>query len=300
MVEQYEFRLLSEYAPSVGAQHAARWSSTSVTCVRGVVGDSVYERIRELDDQLRSSGQPRPFTFWEIERRYSKEELARAELFLIKIPFKHIAAEEYGTQYQESDHQHGEGTVGFVSGKFQVVKVNLPCSLGARIDVLRLPLHKFKNRDIYRLWGGEIVVTRRFADLVSDGSFSGATFLSVANGKRGRVRLPVENNLAQLVLQSKPLVVSEDTRFGDTPFDNASYGFRRCNAGTIAGWNLISPVTVVRSSWDSSDLCFTDVYVGGRSGLYRSYRELIVSKRLFNSLQKHRINKFDFEVVELV
>jgi hypothetical protein len=334
--------------------------------MHGVVGDPQFVRIGELDHQLRNSGLGRAFAFWEIQRTYNEEELDHAELFLVKIPFTEISAEEYGTQYQDSsdcepeirvlEHVHEH------EPDFRIVSKKVSCALHSKqLGPLRVAFHKLKaNLDVYRFWGGEIVASERFVSLVHKGEFSGAAFFPVVDAKdehltspfefsnspagleilsiaarqdmspgnwdfwlwlnseaqkplvkkmrlqnkasiKGKVNQDHRRNLAQLVFGSKPIMVSQQSRFGETPFDTENSDYHRCDAGVIAGRRLISRLSVLRSSWDGSDLCRTDIYVGGqRQGLFRPHQLVVLSKALFQAVRKYEIKGIQFEVADVV
>jgi hypothetical protein len=51
---------------------------------------------------------------------------------------------------------------------------------------------------------------------------------------------------------------------------------------------------------DGADMCQTDLYFGGRQGRFNPYRQLIVSKRLFEAMRQNKITKVEFEIVALV
>jgi hypothetical protein len=361
MVENYEVQLFSKYLPLLGDVGLDSHQAGIATTLRGVVGDPLFIRIGELDQRLRKSREGVAFGSWDIKRSYSREEVARAELFLLNVPLSHLSAEEYGTRYQESaDCEHDAETLEHVAGtEFHVVRRMLPCGLCSKqMDPLRFPFQKLKSKeDVYRLWGGELIVSERFGRLMNTGEASGGALFPISDVAKDELTSPVEFsgspaglellsiaadknmgpadwdfwswlnrdaqrpllekmkaqtksysprsnhdgcNLAHLVVRSKPLQVSELSRFGATPFDREALGHHDCDAGRIAGLRPISPLSVIRSSWDGSDLCRTRVYVSQRQGLFRPYQLLIVSKRLLEALQQHGIKGFQFEVAEMV
>ena len=87
MIETYEIQLFSKYLSLVSdaVPPHGKFPMIAVT-VRGVVGDPQYDRIGELDRKLRHSNVGFAFGGWNISRRYSEEELARAELFFLNVP----------------------------------------------------------------------------------------------------------------------------------------------------------------------------------------------------------------------
>jgi len=305
MIETYEIQLFSKYFSLVsdGALPHGKFPIIGVT-VRGVVGDPQFNRIGELDRRLRNSNVGCAFGGWSISRRYSEDELARAELFFLNIPMTEVAAEEYGTEYRdvESCEFNGKVLQHFGGTDFRVVPEKVRCGLASKqVGSLRLPFGKFKrNRDLYRIWGGELVVSERLADLINNGDFSGSILLPITNINEGNQGKAPSRNLSQLLLQSSPLEVAVHSRFGETPFDTESGGYHRCAAGVIAGLRPISPLSIARSSWDGSDLCRTAVYVSARRGLFRPYQPLVVSKKFLMALQEHAMKGFQFEAVETV
>jgi hypothetical protein len=104
----------------------------------------------------------------------------------------------------------------------------------------------------------------------------------------------------QLSVQSTPLTVSSNTVIGSKPFRPGSGESCSCGFGEVQGKMLLSPLSVIGSSWDGSDICQSDVYVGGRAGLFRPSRLLVISKRLFDAMRQAGMKGFDFEVVEMV
>lgn len=304
MQETYEIRLFTQYLPLIAREITAPEELPSVaTILRGVVGDPQFRRVGELDERLRRSKQGMAFGGWEIRRTYSNSELAQAQLFLLNVRFKHLSAEEYGTSYEEFQQcQHEIDSLEYLNGEFRIVRQRGPCSIRAKqIGALRFPYRKLgSTRDIFRLWGGELVVSDRFKDLIDKNEFTGATFIPTCDATRpNRSNSRAKGEFAQLCIQSKPLLVSERTRFGATPFDTQRSGFDHCEGGTIAGDRPISQISVAASSWDGSDLCTTDVYVGGRGGLFRPHQLLVVSKRVLEAFQGRGIKGFQHEVVEL-
>ena len=107
-------------------------------------------------------------------------------------------------------------------------------------------------------------------------------------------------NFFQLLTHSRMLETSERSHFGDNPFDRSEGGSFRCKSGAIAGRNLISPLSILRSSWDGSDFCRTRLWVGGRQGLFRPYPLLVVSRRFVQALERNGIRGINFEIVEIV
>ena len=303
MQEKYEIRLFTKYLPLIEQMPPSMQSaSTIATKLRGVVGDSQFMCIGHIDQNLRQSNNGGAFGGWEIKRTYSKKELAQAQIFWLDVRFKHLSAEEYGSRYEEYEEcQHEiDALEYFGRTDFRIVHRKISCSIRAKqIGKLRFPYRKLGGtRDIFRLWGGELIVSEWFKNLVEQYKFTGATFSPTCDtAKPVRSASRPRREFAQLCVQSKPLRVTEGTRFGATPFDTQRTGYQHCEGGTIAGQQPISDVSIAGSSWDGSDLCRTEVYVGSRGGLFRPHQLLIVSKKVFDVLEGHRLRGFRYEIV---
>jgi hypothetical protein len=115
----------------------------------------------------------------------------------------------------------------------------------------------------------------------------------------GQVRR-ADARFAQLSVQSTPLTVASKTLFGETPFRPGSGDHCKCSHGEVRGKRLLTPLAVIGSSWDGSDICVGDAYWSGRQGLFRPWRLLVVSKRLFDAMRQAGMKGFDFEIVEMV
>jgi hypothetical protein len=173
--------LFTNYLPVIAPDVTISKASPSLaTILRGIVDDPRFKRVGELDERLRKSKEGTAFAGWDIERTYSKDELARAELFLVDVRFRHLAAEEFGTHYKEFEQcQHEVDSLEYVGGtEFRIMRQKVPCSIRAKqIGVLRFPYRKLgSTRDIFRLWGGELVVSDRFVNLVQEHRFTGTKF----------------------------------------------------------------------------------------------------------------------------
>jgi hypothetical protein len=304
MRETYEIRLFTQYAPLIARETTIPREVPSVaTILRGTVDDPQFKRVGELNEHLRKSKQGMAFAGWDIQRTYSKDELARARSFLLDVRFRHLAAEEYGTKYEEFEQcQHDVDSLEYAGGmEFRIVRRKIPCSIRARqVGALCFPYRKLGNaRDIFRLWGGELVVSDRFVNLVQEHRFTGAKFSPTCDTARPGRSVRRKGEFAQLCVKSRPLSVTIDTRFGANPFDTQRTGYQHCEGGTIAGLRPISEASILGSSWDGSDFCETEIYVGGRGGLFRPHRLLIVSKKVLGALECNRLKGFRYEVVKI-
>ena len=330
MVETYEIQLFSKYLSLVDPGRQEHTTPRIGTTVRGIVGDPLFVRIGELEKRLRESGLGVAFGSWNIARTYEESEVDNAELFLLNIPLVDFSAEEYGTRYDDTVDCQQEMSRLELSQvrRLGIVSRKLPCGICSKqIGPLRIPLNRLRGGvEVYRLWSREPIVCADFARLIRDGWSTGAALIPVSivgeeqtsrsklsrgestvlesvvarrTAKARRLSKTLSSFLFQLILKSNPLEVSDHSRFGATPFDASAIGYHRCICGQISGLRLISPLHVVGSSWDGSDVCRTAIYVGSRQGLFRPHQLLVVSKRILSAVRKAGITGFQFEIVEM-
>ncbi len=312
MKEIYEFRVYAAHASKVlGERNSPKSPRTTAVVVRGVVGDERYRRIEELDRQLRGQGDECSlFAGWEILREYTSREIEKAELLRLVLTYVHTAGDEYGTGYTDAPVNPkcgvGRHEVKVDLHPFRVYlekATDLRCALGSRqTGPLVIPPKKLlKSRDIFTTWSGEIVASPRIADIIE--SSTGTLLQPIWNSLRGARSASAArlSSFRQWVVRSRPLMVCDPTKFGSNPFREET---EHCKCplgnGEVKGLNLLSGLSVRRSSWDGSDACTTDVFMGTRRGLFRPDRPLVISQRLFRKLQNAGLRGISFEVVELI
>jgi len=127
-----------------------------------------------------------------------------------------------------------------------------------------------------------------------------ALWEQMEQGQSRRKGASLATSYSQLIVQSRPLTVASKTLFGETPFRPGSGDRCKCSFGEVRGKRLLTPLSVIKNSWDGSDICVGDAYWSGRQGLFRPWRLLVVSKRLFDAMRQAGMKGFDFEVVEMV
>src|ERR1035437_7882525 len=201
MKETYEFRLSDEGGGLFFAQMSRDLAnSDGRNIVSGEVGDDQYRRIGELDRQLNASRKS-AFFGWEIKRTYAQQELEKAELFLLKLRYKHAAGDEFGTWYSQSELNP---YCGMGRKQIRIVRVNpfqtaledtpdLRCALGSRqVGPLQIPFRKLlRGRDIFLLWSGETIVSEKLARLIEGGGFSGGKLQEISDSKEGSKQLQI-------------------------------------------------------------------------------------------------------------
>lgn len=276
MQELIEFR--------IPEMHASRWLHPN----EGVtIGDSVrkYELdavdprmmvIRQAHQELTRQGRAF-FTAWKTSRRYTAQEIDTASLFRLKISSVfEPAGEECGTKYDESSACALCG-----SGARQVSDLFL--------DTKRIP----GKKDISKTIAGEIVVSDRVVRLLRSENISGGEFKLVQQEHR---KSNDGNQWFQLIIEKQDVEILPPTKIGIDPFDEDVNGLFRCPAGDLLGPNLLSEVTVRKSSLVGHDISCSRQFVGSRRGLLRPEPVIFISPRLFHVLNGDKLRGIAFEL----
>jgi hypothetical protein len=277
MREMIEFRVPECYA----AKHLPDEAGTKLGIVRKLElcpEDPLFAQIGQRDREYQADGRAF-FTAWIPHRKYSSRELAQAEM--LKVSPKTVfepAGEECGTRYDDAQACPICG-----GGAPQIT----PLFLNGR----RLP----RGMDYAETIAGEVVISRRFADLFRAECLSGATFEPV--------RLINEHGAPskehyQLSVTGARVHLDDMTRVGNDPFDNDNGG--RCQRGDLVGLNLLSEVRVRRSTYKGDDVAETNELIGIRRGLLRPRPVLLFSARAWKAIDAAKLKGFVIEAAHLV
>jgi hypothetical protein len=239
--------------------------------------DPLLGKIHHIDQKLRLEGRAL-FTAWIPHRRYSRQEIDGADLFHAwpKKTFE-PAGEECGTAYADSRAcpKCGGGA---------------PQTTPLYLDGRRIP----SNVDFAQTIADELVVSRRAVDVFRNGRLRGAKFDPVRLSNKGGT--PSEDHY-QLLVIGPPVELHPVTRVGEDPFDEDSSG--HCPRGDVIGLNLLSEVTVKRSSLSDADVMATKQMVGVRRGLLRPRRSLLLSPRARRVIDDAELKGLAIEIAHL-
>ena len=290
MKEVYEFRVQEKHASRLFEPHEGEklgWTKqfgdkfVTVRKIELSADDPKFKRVGELNALIQKDRKDFFFAGWNINRRYTASDIARAKLFLLcRIATFEPAGEECGTQYDES-------------------AACPSCSSGARqvsplfLDWKRIP----KSKDIARTIAGEIVASKRMVELFESHSITGAKFGPVCH----RPATSAESkDWFQLLVTSCEAEVAAPTKMGINPFDEDATGQYRCSRGDLIGLNRLSEVSISRSSYNGFDIVASRHFVGTRGGLLRPERFLLVSPKLQQVIKEEKLTGCEFEVAHLV
>lgn len=127
--------------------------------VRKITLDMTSPRWREIEQVIRDLRRQdlRPYSFWEIKRKYTEAELAAAELFVVHLTATfEPAGEMCGTLYDD-------------------VLTCPECGANAlQVSDLRLDFRKIpRGKDIARTIADEVIISHRLVELFVDAGISG-------------------------------------------------------------------------------------------------------------------------------
>jgi hypothetical protein len=286
----YEFRVQEQHASRLFAPNEGKklgWTKqfgdefVTVRKIELSADDPKFKRVGELQALIKKEPHGFFFAGWNIRRRYTIDEIEKAELFLLcLIATFEPAGEECGTKYKELS-----ACPSCKSGAKQISPLFL--------DWKRIP----KSKDIARTIAGEIVVSKRVVELFDRHSITGAEFGPV----RHRPASSAESkDWFQLLPKSCDAEVAAPTKTGINPFDEDTTGQYRCSRGDLIGLAQLSELSIGRSSYNGFDIVASRQFVGTRGGLLRPERFLLVSPKLQQMIKNEKLKGCEFEVVHLV
>lgn len=282
MQETIEFRIPEKKAQEFLAHADGNCIGGSVRKIELEQNDPLFQRIGEIDREFRSKGSAF-FTAWIPHRRYTRRELESAQAFdlIIKRVFE-PSGEECGTKYDAS-------TVCSLCGAGDAQASNL--FLDAK------SLARRGNLAIAKSIGGEVVASAAFVELFKAHALQGARFQPICTQTRPSEHIP---GWYQLIGTDKRAEIVEPTRAGMNPFDEDREGRYRCPWCDVLGLNLLSELSVARTSFQGTDIAFTKQRVGVRRGLLRPEPSLLISPRLWRVLEQSRLKGCRVEVAHLI
>jgi hypothetical protein len=282
MTESFELRVDEDFADRLFLPNEGKKLSAGIVRLVKVDGnDPRLTKIGSLQKNLYREQKRSFFYGWEILRKYNLEEIKNAACFhlLFKSTFE-PAGEECGTTYDES--------------------TACPrCGAGAKqtsslfLDVKRIP----KSKDVCRTIAGEVVVSRRAAELFARHGITGAELRPVRTTGKSSVE---SKEWFQLSVQGPEAEISAPTRVGINPFDDDEKGECRCALGDLIGLNLLSEITIASASRGSADIISTRQFIGIRRGLLRPEQLILISPKLAMLIESEKLKGCGYEVTHLV
>jgi len=302
MREVCEFRVVEDFASRLFADDEGKRLGDAVRKVELETSDPRFNRIGELQREIRAKLDRSFFHGWKIRRLYSKAELAAAGCFRLLIATRfEPAGEECGTKYDESaacPYVFAPEMQFEVSGHRAIIPATT-CGVGAKqvsdlfLDWKRIP----KNKDISQTIAGEVVVSARLVELFHRERITGVEFRPLRQSPASSAE---SKDWFQLIVQGSEAEIIPPTRAGIDPFDDDAEGKYRCPLGHVIGLNLLSEVWAKSATCGHADIVCTRQFVGARRGLLRPERIILISPTVWRVLKSEKLRGWEVEVAHLV
>jgi hypothetical protein len=279
MTEKYEFRVLEKYADLLFAPNEGKRLGVSGLFRKVLLSENnpKFRRVGELYRSILKEHNEMFFLGWDIYRDYTTDELAKAELLLVHHISKfEPAGEERGTEYDDASACH-------------------ICRAGAKqISSLFLNWNRIpRGKDIARTIAGEVVVSKRFVELCTRYSVTGAEFRPIRTNPASSAQC---KEWFQLVVEPPSTEVIDPTKFGLKPFEDDVKGEYICPMGDLIGLARLSEIWVSRRSYTGLDIVQSKQFAGVRRGLLRPERFLFLSQKVRKIIEGEKLKGFKIEV----
>lgn len=279
MKEIYEFRVREKYAKEFLPADLGECKMNLVRIVFAEKDTELFQQIQCLTKFVQERDNRFLFFGWGIQRIYSKSEISKAELLLLKIKRTfEPSGEECGTEF---DKTH----------------VCEYCGTGVRqISDLQLAYNSIpKSVDISRTISSEVIISEQMKDILEKNSIKGYEIKPISSLSKKTLLIRYH----QLFVKAK-VKINQNTITGNDTFDYDIGNTYRCRNGHTAGLDILSELAVDRNSWDGSDIVATEQLFGVNRSLLRTYPLIAISQKLYRALSASQIKGFSVEVVHLI
>ena len=254
----------------------------SVKVVKIDTSSAVFEKVGQVSKDIQKKYNDLFFGGWKYVRKYTTKEITDARLFQIDVrKYFEPTGEECGTKYDET--------------------YACPiCGAGRKqVSPLRLKKGRFLNkRDLATTIGNEIVVSKRFVEVMKANDIKGITFGPVYIGQRK------SDDCFQLMVEGEELELSERTKFGVNPYDfseSSKTEVFKCPKGDNLGLNILSEAYVKeKASLSTTDFFISRQTYGMKSGYLNPAHLLFCSPKLYHVIKDNGLKGFNFEVAHVV
>lgn len=278
MADIIEFRILKEYAHLLLKPGEGKDNGSNVV-VHIPSDDPKFDKVGELSRLVRQKHNDYFFLFHHIQRKYTKKELAEANLFsvVVKTTFE-PAGEECGTEYDET------------------VACEICGANRKQVGPLMLQKSSIPKKDIARTIAGEVVVSKTFKEACESRKLKGLFFEQVYSRNK-----PID--FFQINPGSPKLILTNKTVAGVDPFDlseSCEEEVYKCSRGHTIGLNLLSELYVKNLPQITGfDFFETEQKIGVKRGLLRPEPLYLCSRELRNMVLEKKLKGFDFEIAHI-
>ena len=286
MKELLELRVDYKYAHLVFKEdegvNLGDFMGYSVKVVKIDTSSSVFEKVGQVSKDIQEKYNDLFFGGWKYIRKYTTKEIADARLFQIDVrKYFEPTGEECGTKYDET-------------------RACPICGSGRKqASPLRLKKGRFlNNRDVAITIGNEIVVTKRFVEVMRDNGIKGIKWGPVYVGEK------LSEDCFQLMVEGEKLELSEQTKFGVNPYDfseSSKTEVFKCPNKDNWGLNILSEAYVKeKASLSDADFFISRQTYGMKSGYLNPAHLLFCSPKLYHVIKDNGLKGFNFEVAHVV
>jgi hypothetical protein len=290
MKEFVEFRVDEKYAHRLFSEQEGKkiGNDGSVRKIIINTADPRFVKIGMLQKKLQTkrrlfgNGHNYFFAGWEFERKYSKDEFDRAELynFTLTKMFQPCGV-ECGTLIDESTTCKFCGSGAVQVGPLRLLNGSIP-----------------KSKDFsFTIAINEHVISRRAVELFKKNLVTGVTYGPILLGKKSSIP---STEWFQMIINDASVESSPSTKFGLDPFDSDEKGEYRCANGHKFGLNILSELSVMRDSVSALDFTCTRQFIGQRGeSLFRPYRLILVSQKVRKIIEENNLKGCCLEVAHM-
>lgn len=298
MIEIFEFRLNLDYAELLFKKQEGKDIGGLVKVIQIIRDDPRFDKIGEIDLEIKKKYDSCFFFSCSLIHKYSKSELANAEVFQYKAKrFFEPAGEGCGSIYDET------------------VACSICGSNAKQIGPLKLKLSSIPKVDIACTIAGGYVFSEKFVRAFQKYKCNGGVFTPVLS-ESGKL----SKYYYQLEIETKPLNILNQTLAGATPFDFSEYSeasevyieganyymknekeVYKCPKRHLLGLNLLSlPYIAEDPIIKMYDLFVTRQNFGVRLGVLRPEPLYMCSSKLRDMVLKEKLKGFSFDIVNII
>lgn len=290
MKELIELRINYDFASVLFNENEGKAIGTSVKVIQVDFDEPRLKLIPEISREIKNKYNRGFVLSWKIIRKYSKKECEDADLF-------HIIIQRVFDSSSDDLNTH-----------YDLSKVCSNCGAGREL-VGNLKLHSkvLPNIDISKSISGEIIVSKKFVELVNENSIRGLKFLNIETEKgysnfkhlRAESILPISNRTIAGIdpFDSSESASSVTVSMSDKHLFEMNEEVYRCPKGHTIGLNLLSePYVVFDKTQITQDFFESDKLVGVNRGSLKPEPIIFCSKKLKDLILFHNLKGFKFEI----
>jgi hypothetical protein len=245
-----------------------------VTRIKIEKGSPEYLLIKDIAEKVKAENSESFFYGWGIKRKYSKSELSNALLFTLNMSnVFEPTGEECGTQYDET-------------AACEICGANRK-----QTSPLILKKGTIPKKDIAQTIGGEIVVSEKFVNVITQKNLKGLQFN------------PTNIEKYYQLTANREIELSQNTIAGINIFDlstSCQNEIYKCPNGHTIGLNRLSEAYVTDSPLIKEfDFLVSRQELGVKRGLLRPEPIYFCSPVFRQMVEEEKLSGFEFEIANI-